>query len=208
MKKAAIVIFIGIFVISASTVFTQTTGPKISINLTGGPALPSGELNDGWSLGFHGGVTLDLSLKGGFTLFADGHYNSFMFDIDDWGLPANATFSGGTFGVFSLTAGGKYFFPMQSNIKVYGMAGLGLFMQSISDVTVRYRIITSWYTADVTSTWSTDSATDFGVLFGFGMHYPMSPKLSLVGEFRMVVIFTEEESTVFIPLVIGVVLYL
>ncbi len=208
MKKAAIVMFIGIFVISASTVFTQTTGPKISINLTGGPALPSGELADGWGLGFHGGVTLDLSLKGGFTLFADGRYNIFMLNIDDWGHPANATFSGGTFGIFSLAGGGKYFFPLQSKMKIYGMAGLGLFIQSISDLTVRYRITTPYYTADVTVTRGWDTQTNLGVLFGFGMHYPMSPKLSLVGEFRMVVIFTEDESTVFLPLVIGIVLYL
>ena len=209
MKKYALFILVGFFVVALMTAQAQTTGEKFRLDLTAGPALPTGDFADGYGIGFHVGATFNLPLKGGFVIFGEGRYQSFALDISEWGsYPGNVTSSGGTYGAFSLVAGGKYFFPMQSKIKIYGLAGLGLFMQSVGDLTVHYTISTAWYTASVTETWSFDSQTDIGVLFGLGMNYPMSPKLSLVGELRLVVIFTEGDSTMFIPLLVGVVIHL
>jgi opacity protein-like surface antigen len=182
---------------------------KFNLAVGTGIALPIGEFADVYNLGFHIGGTFDVKVAKNILLFGDLRYSSFSAGTEGWGFPSNATIKGGTFMPFSIFAGAKYIFlPPPSKINVYGCAGIGLCMLSTSDLTAHYIIHTTWYTADVTSTTQFKSETDFALLFGGGAVYQLSPKLGLFGEIRYVSIFSEGESTQFIPIILGVLIRL
>lgn len=209
MKKRSWAVFLPVFLLAISSVGWAQENSKFSLAPGAGVSLPLGNFADAYNLGFNLGATLNVNLAGNFYLFGDLRYSFFSPDTKGWGYPANATISGGQESIFSIFAGGKYLFPMQGKVKVYGLAGLGLCMVSTSDLTADYTIVTSWYKATVHEEISfNNSAADFGLLFGGGLVYKLKPHLDLFGEIRFVNIFTEGESTQMMPIIIGVLIRL
>ncbi|HCV42622.1 MAG TPA: hypothetical protein DGH68_03990 [Bacteroidetes bacterium] len=100
---------------------------------------------------------------------------------------------------FSVFIDGLGKIPIQgSPITPYGLVGLGLNFLSASDGTITYQ-----GTAQPQLTIKGDSSTKFGLDFGAGSEFRVASKVKLFLEFKYVLIFTENESTSYMPIVVG-----
>ena len=111
-------------------------------------------------------------------------------------------FSGLNTSDFSIFVNGLGKIPIQgSPLTPYGLFGFGLNFLSASDGTVSYR-----GTPQPQATIKGDSSTKFGLDFGAGTDFALNRSVKLFFEFKYVLIFTENESTSYVPLVVGVTL--
>ncbi len=74
---------------------------------------------------------------------------------------------------------------------------MGLHFSSSSDVIVKYQ------GQDITAVKAGDGSTNFGIDFGVGADFKIAKTVSLFGEFKFLLIFTEGSSTSVFPLTVG-----
>ena len=100
---------------------------------------------------------------------------------------------------FSVFVNGLGKIPIQgAPITPYGLVGFGLNFLSASDGTVTYQ-----GTAQPQAGIKGDSSTKFGLNFGAGSEFRVASKVKLLLEFKYVIVFTDNESTSYFPIVVG-----
>lgn len=155
-------------------------GAKFSVG--GGLTLPLGDLGDGTSTGFHGmaGVGFQpANFPVGIQI--DGMYNRLGLDDD----------VDGSFRIIQGTANAVYRFQTSEDTKIrpYIIGGVGLYNGKVSgdDIPDEFE----------------ESETDFGINGGAGFDF-VAGSLSLFVEGRFHNVFTEGNSSNFIPITVGV----
>ncbi|HVF39818.1 MAG TPA: outer membrane beta-barrel protein [Gemmatimonadaceae bacterium] len=159
----------------ASTGVAQSSKP-VSLGISGGASIPTGDFGDIYSTGFNGTVSLGFSSYGSpLGIRVDGMYNKFT-DRDDLIVPrADYTIVGANANlVYSLPGSG---------IRPYLIGGGGIYGQK----------------PDVDDA---DYTTDFGVNGGIGASFPLSGFNTFI-EARIHHIFSEA-STQFVPVTFGI----
>jgi hypothetical protein len=181
-------------------------GSKISFNLGGSFVLPlNSGLTDNYRTGFHIGGTLNFALSPSLAIFVDGRFHSFGLKSPAYGYPAGAELTGGGETIFSLIGGVKYVFPSAGSIHFYVMGGIGLNMESIADLTARWTVVTSYYTATYSETTKFDSGAVFGIVLGPGLQIDLGTSLALFGELRYA---SAIGKSMYLPVVLGILVKL
>ena len=156
-------------------------GAKFSVG--GGLTLPMGDFGDNLSTGFHGMAAV------GFTpanfpvgIQIDGMYNRLGLDDDD---------VDGNFRIIQGTANAVYRFQSSEDTKIrpYIIGGVGLYNGKLSG-------------DDIPDAFQ-ESETDFGINGGAGFDF-VAGSVALFVEGRFHNVFTEGESSNFIPITVGV----
>jgi opacity protein-like surface antigen len=162
----------------------QAQGTPVQFSVGGGVDLPLGDFDDAAKLGFHGlvGVSYAPAEWKGFGIQGDGNFSRFSDDTD---LDIN-------FQMIYGTANALYKFQTAetTRFKPYLIGGIGVYNLDVKGDDVPTGV---------------DSETKFGINAGAGFDIGIgggSAALFLEGRFHNV--FTEDESTQFIPFTVGV----
>lgn len=158
----------------------------------GMPMSPDG-FKDFHKMGLHGtgGFGLNLPAVQGFQILGLAEYHSFSYDWDEAGMPDA---SGGTLGALMFSANGKMGFGVPAApIKPFVMGGLGIANLSISDEEIPGE-----------PAYSYESESKFYINLGGGAEFKVGPSLGIFVMARYVSVFTEGESTAFIPITAGI----
>ena len=166
---------------------TSTAQAQVGFNVGGGLSMPLGDFGDQADMGFHGlvGVTFQpASLPVGVRV--DGMYHMWGGSEDAFG-----DLDVGTRAIVG-TANAVYTFQTAetSTFHPYLIGGLGLYNTAL--------------TGDDVPDGFDDSSTDFGINAGAGFNFSAGESLGLFVEGRFHNVFTEGESTSFIPISVGV----
>ncbi len=174
---------------------------KVVLGLGGGFAMPlNSGLSDNYGSAFHIGATVNIVLKPNLWLFFDARVHSMGIKSGAYDFPDTAVMTGGGASIVSVIGGAKYFLTAPGPIQFYVFAGLGLNSESYKDVTGRWTVVTSGYTATYTRTESFDSAAGFGILAGPGVSFALGPKVSIYAELRYA---SDIGKTMYFPVLIG-----
>lgn len=181
MKR--ILFFLGVlaaFALGASPAMAQM------LYVHGGAGFPSSSnFSDAYNTGFNLGVGAGLPITPQFEGVVMGRYDRF-------GLDAPSGIDGGAFSSLSATANLKYNVgTTMARVMPYGYGGVGLFRLATSDIDSGPATIDG------------DSEVNFGLQFGAGLSYKVSPRTNLLIEPNYVLVFNEGENTTFFPVRIG-----
>lgn len=132
---------------------TQDNSPYLSISLTGGGTFPFGNFSHGHDNGWSIGGDMSIHLNPQWAIYLNGTYNSFGYQDT---INSNSTASN-----TELTTGVRSYFS-QDEIKMFGEAGLGLYVYSTN------------------GSISSKSNSYFGMNFGFGADVQLSNEVDLV----------------------------
>ncbi|KXK41049.1 MAG: hypothetical protein UZ05_CHB002003252 [Chlorobi bacterium OLB5] len=171
MKK--LLILTAIFIAISVSTFSQTY-QKSFASLGGVISIPVGDISDAWGVGFNIHGNAGYVFHQNIAARLDLQYNTFPYkesgDYTGYSLKSTSIMGDVMVGLFNKDA----------DIKPYGLAGLGLYLNSVSDM--KYQGVT-YYRGS--------SETNFGMKFGGGVAFKVSPKLSLFGETSFNIIFGE-----------------
>jgi opacity protein-like surface antigen len=189
--------------IFAQTTFAQGQAKKPSFFVNAGFSIPSApdEFSDYWKTGFNIGGGIGHSLTPNVQFQGIVEYNSFGFDgdklLEDYGYGGTGiSVSGGTASIVTASANLKTLLSAgKSSSTPYFIGSLSFFRLSTSDATVSYM--------GMSETVDGDSETAAGVAFGAGINIEMNPNMNLFIEGKYGVGFTENESTQYLPLKVG-----
>ena len=163
----AALLFIGI------TSYSQTY-QKSFASLGGVISIPVGDISDAWGVGFNIHGNAGYVFHENVAARVDLQYNTFPYketgDYTGYSLKSTSIMGDIMVGKFDKDA----------DIKPYGLVGMGLYLNSVSDM--KHQGVT-YYRGD--------SETNFGMKFGGGVAFKVSPKLSLFGETSFNIIFGE-----------------
>lgn len=170
MKKLlflAALIFIGV------TTYSQTY-QKSFASLGGVISIPVGDISDAWGVGFNVHGNAGYVFHKNVAARLDLQYNTFPYkesgDYSGYSLKSTSIMGDVMVGMFDKDA----------DIKPYGLVGMGLYLNSVSDM--KYQGVT-YYRGS--------SETNFGMKIGGGAAFKVSPRLSLFGETSFNIIFGE-----------------
>ncbi len=162
----------------------QEAAKPMSFYLGGGLSVPTGDLGDGWKLGFHGLGRVGFNVAPKLDILAGIDYHTFS--VDDQGVSG---VSGGAISTINFVG------DLKVNLGAPGMStnpfvlgGVGLAIASISDLTIAGL-----------GTFSFDSESKMFVEVGGGVEFN---KFFVQG--RYVNIFTEGSSISYLPITVGV----
>ncbi len=177
----------------------------LNVYLGGGGAIPLDptEFTDFWELGYNAGAAVGYSFGSGLELIAGIDYSTFSLDgdalLDDLGtFGADIDISGGDITMLSLGAGLKFNIGKGGSFSPYLIGMGGIFTLSISEVTVSSDGLSE-------SAEFEDDETAFGAAFGGGFEMGISSSANLFVESTYRIAFTEDESTKYLPIRIGLV---
>lgn len=160
----------------------QTSEKPVSIGVSGGLSLPTGDFGEGLNSGYNvtGHVYFKPASLQSIRLRADVSFDRFSVD----GLDAN-------FRTLGLVGNAIYDFPTASSsmIKPYLVGGLGLF--------------NSKYSQSIGEIEGSSSDSNLGIQAGAGVAFQLSG-FSTFAEARLVNIFSDNTSTRYVPIVFGV----
>jgi len=205
MKRIALVLCLAVLSFQSSEALVKFGG-----GVQGGVSFSSfpEPVSDFYGTGFGGGAHANLSIMKYFTLRLNGDYFSFSSDKDKLkqliltsnpGIPSDISVSGASASLIGITLDGIGRLPLSGPVTPYAMAGLGINFLSIGDIDV------SVPGQGSTSVEVAESETDFGLNFGAGAEFRLAA-LSIYVEVKYVLIFTEDNSTSHIPIMIGITL--
>ena len=106
--------------------------------------------------------------------------------------------------------GVKYVILGQKKLGFYVLGGGGFYLEKVSNIHAHYTEVSPWggtRTVDVTVQFE-EEKTSFGITAGGGLIYKLSQNLALFGESLIVNSFAEDSNTSFLPIRIGIILYL
>jgi opacity protein-like surface antigen len=171
---AAVLAMSGALATSASAQAPVAFGVKL------GATVPLGDLSDGFSTGWHGGVVLGfMPAMVPFGVRLEGDYHKFASEDDD--LDADLT-------IMDVILNGVWGFAMPgSPMQPYAIGGIGFYNSKM----------------DGDDVIDDESTTDFGVNVGGGVRFALSGFSAFV-EARWHNIFTEGNSTNMVPISFGI----
>jgi opacity protein-like surface antigen len=154
--------------------------------------------------GFGGGAHLDINLPIIMSIRVAGDYTTYAPDnsklasllaAEGGGNASDITLEGGRINIFSVSANAKFALPTPV-LSPYITAGGGIASVSMSDLTVKYQ------GAPVGSAVGSKTGTKASLNIGAGVE--LNLVLTLYLEAKYTVIFTEGESSSFVPVSLGV----
>ena len=167
----------------ASSPVAQDLEKPVDFYIGVGAGVPTGDLADGWKLGFHGLARVGFSVAPKLDVLAGLDYHTFP--IDDLGVPS---VSGGSFSTINITGDLKVNFGMAgASSNPFLLGGVGLSIYSISDLSVG------------TVTVEFDSESDIFIEVGGGVEFN-----KFFAQIKYVNIFAEGISISYIPFTVGV----
>lgn len=177
MKKK-LVSFLALVCLGAAPVFAEAG--KFSVAAHADANLPFGHLAKRYNAGLGFGVSPHYRIMKMLELFVDTNFAVFPRDFSHYG--SGYTASGGSYKIFSVIPGAKAKLPVGDKIKIFGLAGFGVFIQSISDLNISgpgYWSHTTW----------TGTEWNAGLVLGGGLEIALTKALSLVPEIRVTFVF-------------------
>lgn len=174
-------VLMAVLMLFASAAFAQ-----VSIDVTGGYVIPTGDFADvskpGFSIG--GDVFVGIPL---FPLEFGGRASYSYFGAEE-------DFKDGNTSILELSPSVRYVFgPPLSPVKVFGQVGVGMYNWSNE-----FEFKGIGFKAE-------DDGTDFGVSFGAGVKLKLGPLTGLMAMPMYHIIFTEDENTTYMSLNAGLV---
>ena len=185
MKHILIVTF---FLASfAFTSFSQNY-EKTFVSAGGVITIPVGNVSEAWGVGFNFHGNAGYVFHPNIAARVDLQYNTFPYkesgDYSGYSLKSTS--------IMGDIMVGK--FDKASTVKPYGLVGMGLYLNSVSDM--KYQGVTYYRGA---------SETNFGMKVGGGVAFKVSPKLNLFGETSFNIIFGEGTAN-YLPIKVGATL--
>ncbi len=178
MRKTWIGLAAAVAVMLTSAQLSAQSSKPVSLGIAGGAAIPIGSLSDAWSTGYNGTVALGLSSVGSpLGLRFEGSYNKFI-GRNDGGLNNQPDYR-----IIDGTA----------NV-VYALPGVGI---------TPYLIAGGGYYGLKEDLPNLSSVNKFGINGGVGAMFPLSGFNTYV-EARIHNVFTDGNSTRFIPVTFGI----
>ncbi len=176
MKKTSITMAAMVLAIFSSASMAQSTKP-ISVGISGGAAIPAGDLADDYNTGFNGTISLGFHSYGSpIGLRIDGMYNKLSVRDDRIVPLADAIITSANANlVFALPGTG---------IRPYLIGGGGIYGTKLDVSGAR-------------------TEADFGLNGGIGAAFPLSGFNTFI-EARFHHIFTEGAATQFVPVTFGI----
>lgn len=170
MKK---LLFLAALILFGVTTYSQTY-QKSFASLGGVISIPVGDISDAWGVGFNVHGNAGYVFHKNVAARVDLQYNTFPYkesgDYSGYSLKSTSIMGDVMVGMFDKDA----------DIKPYGLVGMGLYLNSVSDM--KYQGVT-YYRGS--------SETNFGMKIGGGAAFKVSPRLSLFGETSFNIIFGE-----------------
>ena len=167
------------------------------------PSAPDG-FSEFWKLGFNFGGGISYPVTKVFWFRGYYGFNNFGFDEDavlkDLGLVGSGLeIDGGTATAMQGTGNLKIVLPTSpdSKAKPYFTGGIGFMRFSTSDVKIALQ--------GDSDTIDGDSETAFSIDFGAGLDITINEKIALFVEGAYTIGFTEDESTQYLPIRIGII---
>ncbi len=185
-------------VLMTTSVMAQTPAKPFNMYLGGGGSLPSGDLADGWKMGFHGTCRFGVPLASKMELTIGADFHTFALDMAGIrgivSIPAGFDVDGGAF--TALLLGGDIKLNLgvpNTNMNPYLFGGGGMASLSISDITVTE-------TSTGVSNTAPGPESETKAFFEFGAGVEMG-KIFIQGKY--VSIQAEGESINYIPFSLG-----
>jgi opacity protein-like surface antigen len=158
---------------------------KSFASLGGVISIPVGNISEAWGVGFNVHGNAGYVFHQNVAARVDLQYNTFPYkesgDYSGYSLKSTSIMGDVMVGMFNK----------ETNVKPYGLVGLGLYLNSVSDM--KYQGVTFY---------RGDSETNFGMKIGGGVAFKVSPKLSLFGETSFNIIFGEGSAN-YLPIKAG-----
>lgn len=184
MKKLFIFAAMIIITLSVSTNSQSLNKPFVSAG--GVITIPVGDISEAWGVGFNfhanGGYVFHKNVAARLDL----QYNTFPHSDVEGGYSGYSLKSTSIMGDVMLGN-----FSKEADIKPYGLVGMGLYINSVSDL--KYNDVTYF---------SGSSETNFGMKFGGGAAFKLNNRLSIFGETSFNMIFGEGTAN-YIPIKVG-----
>ncbi len=178
MKRTVLGVVTAVLALSSTASVVHAQNP-MTFGIAAGATIPMGDLGDVYGTGFHGMVTLGfMPSMLPFGMRIDGSYNS---------LGSKDEVGDFTARVISVTANGVFAMPGMM-ASPYLIGGLG-FYNGDDDRTILGA--------------ETESSNDFGINVGLGAKFSLSG-FGTFAEIRYHNIFTEENSTQYLPITFGI----
>ena len=198
-------ILIAICVVFAMTQasFAQSQVKRGTLSFNSGFSLPSAPVGfaDYWKTGFNFGAGLEYPLSPKVIFQGCFDYNNFPLNEDkflseDGPRGLDVSVEGGAASITTVSANLKAPLSVSgSSVTPYFVGGLGIIRISLSDVTVRYQ--------DEIEIFDGVSETAVGLIFGAGLDFTINPKVNMFVEIKYVIGVTQDESTRYYPVKIG-----
>ncbi len=187
MKKiltaGAIVVFLGPLSVFAQP---ESSEGKFSLAASGGIVYPLGSaFRRTYLSGPGGGLTIGYQFSPVIQVVLDLGYQCHRLDQGIFSSYYSVT--GGNFGVFAMVPGVKLYIPGRERLGVYVLAGAGLFLTAVGELTV-----TAPGFEGITREKETESR--FGYVLGGGLEYLLTNAFGLSGELRYTDIFPGSKS--------------
>lgn len=180
-------VLLSVILVSSGSSFERSRSKNIDVYLGGGVSVPTGDLDNGWNLGFHGTGRIGLSVAPKLDILFGIDFHRFSLDVP----PGVSGVRGGD--VTTILFAGDLKIDLGAPVTTtnpYLIGGIGISVASISDLKLsRFSPI------------STDSETNFLVEVGGGIEFA---KIFIQAKF--VNIFAKGSSISYIPITLGVML--
>jgi opacity protein-like surface antigen len=206
MKRLAMLLglFAGIATASAQSL-SFGGGPHVGLSISSFPKAIKDYYGMGLVFGAHGDLNIVkfLSVRLNFT------YHSFGFDKTKFIQvlaqqsnlnPSDLAFEGYTSRAILIGLDGLGKIPTGSVVTPYGVVGFGINLLSASDPKLTFQ---GQDVTNLAGLQPASSETKFGINFGAGSEFKVGPTMKLYLEIKYAIIFTSNESTSHIPIVIG-----
>jgi len=202
MKRTVIaVVLLLVVALGAQAQIKWGAGAQAGIDFSSFPKPAS----DYFGIGFGFGAHADAEFMKNFGARFVFDYRMFSSDKSKFGFTdpngqpiSSSDISGGNVSVISFGLEGLGKLPLQgSAVTPYGLFGFGLNISSNSQITVTYQ-------GQEYKFGTSESKTNFGIDFGVGADFKIAKTVSMFGEFKFLLIFTEGSSTSIFPLTVGV----
>jgi opacity protein-like surface antigen len=196
---AALIVTLSLLVVSSA----DSSEAPYAFTVFGGMATPTGDLSEYWSSGLAFGGSLSYQTHD-YLAIEIAAANGQRFGLDESGFyedlgvdPSLGTIDGASVNALSVT-GGLRLGKTNGSFNPYGAFGAGYYRLSISDVTIQGFGLT------VAQTVPGATQNAFGINVGGGVQAPMSPTMSVFGELRYHVAFTDGTTAKYLPVTGGV----
>ena len=202
MKRAIVaVVLVFLVALGANAQMKFGAGAQAGISFSSFPKPASDYYGMGFGFGLHG----DMEIMKYVAVRFNFDYRMFSSDKAKFGFTDGNTgqpiptsdISGGNISLIGIGFEGLGKLPLGGPVTPYGLFGMGLHFSSSSDVIVKYQ------GQDITAVKAGDGSTNFGIDFGVGADFKIAKTVSLFGEFKFLLIFTEGSSTSVFPLTVG-----
>jgi len=187
VKKLLAVGVIIVF-LSPLSVFAQPepSEGKYSVAASGGAYYPLGSaFRKTYLSGPGGGLTIGYQFSPVIQAFLDLGYQYHRLDHSIFSSYYSVT--GGNFGILAMVPGIKLYIPGQGKLGVYVLAGAGVFLTAVGELTVSAPGFTG-------NTREKETESRFGYVLGGGLEYLLTDSFGLLGELRFTDIFPSPKS--------------